>query len=42
LSKYTTDIDEWDEAFMQVDQEMVFEILLVRFIYLLLFVSSVC
>jgi S-phase kinase-associated protein 1 len=27
----TTDIDEWDQKFMQVDQEMLFEIILVRF-----------
>ena len=26
----TTDIDEWDQKFMQVDQEMLFEIILVR------------
>lgn len=25
-----TDIDEWDQKFMQVDQEMLFEIILVR------------
>ena len=25
----TTDIDEWDQKFMQVDQEMLFEIILV-------------
>lgn len=29
--KKTTDIDEWDQKFMQVDQEMLFEIILVRF-----------
>lgn len=28
----TTDIDEWDQKFMQVDQEMLFEIILVRFV----------
>lgn len=28
--KKTTDIDEWDQKFMQVDQEMLFEIILVR------------
>jgi S-phase kinase-associated protein 1 len=28
--KKTTDIDEWDSKFMQVDQEMLFEIILVR------------
>jgi len=27
--KKTTDIDEWDQKFMQVDQEMLFEIILV-------------
>jgi S-phase kinase-associated protein 1 len=26
----TTEIDEWDQKFMQVDQEMLFEIILVR------------
>lgn len=26
----TTDIEEWDQKFMQVDQEMLFEIILVR------------
>jgi S-phase kinase-associated protein 1 len=25
----TTDIEEWDQKFMQVDQEMLFEIILV-------------
>ena len=28
--KKTTDIDEWDQKFMQVDQEMLFEIILVN------------
>jgi hypothetical protein len=28
--KKTTDIEEWDVKFMQVDQEMLFEIILVR------------
>lgn len=28
--KKTTDIDEWDQKFMQVDQEMLFEIILVK------------
>jgi S-phase kinase-associated protein 1 len=28
--KKSTDIDEWDQKFMQVDQEMLFEIILVR------------
>ena len=28
--KKTTEIDEWDMKFMQVDQEMLFEIILVR------------
>lgn len=27
--KKSTDIDEWDQKFMQVDQEMLFEIILV-------------
>jgi hypothetical protein len=27
--KKTTEIDEWDQKFMQVDQEMLFEIILV-------------
>ena len=31
--KKTTDIDEWDQKFMQVDQEMLFEIILVRTSY---------
>ena len=31
--KKTTDIDEWDQKFMQVDQEMLFEIILVSFIF---------
>ncbi|OAA39497.1 SKP1 component [Beauveria brongniartii RCEF 3172] len=30
VRKKTTDIDEWDQKFMQVDQEMLFEIILVR------------
>ena len=30
--KKTTDIDEWDQKFMQVDQEMLFEIILVSFL----------
>lgn len=29
--KKSTDIDEWDQKFMQVDQEMLFEIILVCF-----------
>lgn len=28
--KKSTDIDEWDQKFMQVDQEMLFEIILVH------------
>lgn len=28
--KKSTDIEEWDQKFMQVDQEMLFEIILVR------------
>lgn len=31
--KKTTDIEEWDQKFMQVDQEMLFEIILVRRIH---------
>jgi S-phase kinase-associated protein 1 len=31
--KKTTDIEEWDQKFMQVDQEMLFEIILVRSFY---------
>lgn len=27
--KKTTDIEDWDQKFMQVDQEMLFEIILV-------------
>lgn len=27
--KKTTEIEEWDQKFMQVDQEMLFEIILV-------------
>lgn len=27
--KKTTDIEEWDQKFMQVDQEMLFEVILV-------------
>lgn len=41
--KKTTDIDDWDQKFMQVDQEMLFEIILVcgrRPV--LLICSSVC
>ena len=30
--KKSTDIDEWDQKFMQVDQEMLFEIILVRLV----------
>lgn len=29
--KKSTDIDDWDQKFMQVDQEMLFEIILVSF-----------
>jgi S-phase kinase-associated protein 1 len=32
--KKTTDIEEWDQKFMQVDQEMLFEVILVRYISL--------
>lgn len=31
--KKTTDIEEWDQKFMQVDQEMLFEIILVGSIH---------
>ena len=31
--KKSTDIDEWDQKFMQVDQEMLFEIILVCLSY---------
>jgi hypothetical protein len=31
--KKSTDIDEWDQKFMQVDQEMLFEIILVRYFH---------
>lgn len=31
--KKSTDIDEWDQKFMQVDQEMLFEIILVGSIH---------
>lgn len=34
--KKTTDIEEWDQKFMQVDQEMLFEVILVRDISLYL------
>lgn len=30
--KKSTDIDEWDQKFMQVDQEMLFEIILVSLV----------
>ena len=30
--KKSTDIEEWDQKFMQVDQEMLFEIILVRYL----------
>ena len=30
--KKSTDIGEWDQKFMQVDQEMLFEIILVGFV----------
>lgn len=33
--KRTTDIEEWDQKFMQVDQEMLFEIILVSRIRLI-------
>lgn len=31
--KKTTDIEEWDQKFMQVDQEMLFEIILVSHLF---------
>jgi S-phase kinase-associated protein 1 len=30
--KKSTDIEEWDQRYMAVDQEMLFEIILVRFV----------
>jgi S-phase kinase-associated protein 1 len=33
--KKTTDIEEWDQKFMQVDQEMLFEIILVSYFTIL-------
>ena len=33
--KKSTDIDEWDQKFMQVDQEMLFEIILVSFLLII-------
>lgn len=33
--KKSTDIDEWDQKFMQVDQEMLFEIILVSYTILI-------
>jgi S-phase kinase-associated protein 1 len=30
--KKSTDIEEWDQKYMAVDQEMLFEIILVRFV----------
>lgn len=37
--KKTTDIEEWDQKFMQVDQEMLFEIILVSYFnYLVIFI----
>lgn len=38
--KKTTDIEEWDQKFMQVDQEMLFEIILVSSIYTYTIFSS--
>jgi S-phase kinase-associated protein 1 len=37
--KKTTDIEEWDQKFMQVDQEMLFEIILVSFPFMLKFLE---
>jgi len=34
--KRTTEIEEWDQKYMQVDQEMLFEIILVSVHYLFL------
>ena len=34
-SRKKSDIDEWDQKFMQVDQEMLFEIILVSFLGIL-------
>jgi len=34
--KKTTEIDEWDQKFMQLDQEMLFEIILVSLLFLLM------
>ena len=39
--KKTTDIDEWDQKFMQVDQEMLFEIILVS-LHMRALPSTVC
>jgi S-phase kinase-associated protein 1 len=39
--KRSTDIEEWDQKFMQVDQEMLFEIILVSFHFTLTSVYSV-
>lgn len=33
--KKTTEIEEWDQKFMQVDQEMLFEIILVSRVLIL-------
>lgn len=35
--KKSTDISEWDQKFMSVDQELLFEIILVSFFHYLLF-----
>jgi S-phase kinase-associated protein 1 len=37
----TTDIEEWDQKFMQVDQEMLFEIILVREIIAISIIASI-
>ena len=37
--KKSTDIEDWDQKFMQVDQEMLFEIILVGFIGSYLFLD---
>jgi S-phase kinase-associated protein 1 len=39
--KRSTDIEEWDQKFMQVDQEMLFEIILVSFNFVLILVCDV-
>lgn len=38
--KKSTDIDEWDQKFMQVDQEMLFEIILVSILFALAIIRA--